>query len=190
MWAFFICPDLSRFISLLGKGELQFIINTSFLGGAYGVYLIIGYLEQKEWLKRVSNGVIVVVGVISFAGVITYQYACYYMGKGYNVWYDNFFLMTCSVCLFEGLKRCLENKSPGKKNRSIMAHISDYSLGIFFLHRLVLTALSQQFEWENMQMPMAVYLMFMISFALSYLFVWMIKKNRWTREYMLGMSGE
>ena len=170
--AFFISPDINRLRSIFGKEQLQFLIDTSFFGGTYGIYLIIGHLEQRKWLERVSDVAITAVGFVSFAGVMAYQYICYHKGQSYNVWYNHFPLLVCSVCVFEGIKRYFANKSRWifKRSSLIAARISDYSLSIFFLHAPILSVLSRQFNWESMRRPAVVYIRFIITFMLSYMF--------------------
>lgn len=105
--------------------------SLGFSGGCYGIYFILGY--AKGFLKRVSSCALSAISIFSFICVVVEQYIATVGGYEIYVWYDDLFLLICSVCLFELLSRIQR-----LKYYRVIYSVSRTSFAIYLLHVIVL----------------------------------------------------
>ena len=174
-------PSWNLLLKILNLEQYKIILDLSFLGGAYGVYILVGYYISKGLLKRYSNFFLVMGAVFSFTVTCIFQYITYKLAKGYNVWYDFITLFICSICIFELLIR-IKNR----ENTNILAkstkYISNISLGIFFMHEIFLNILVKYTEKLNINNPLESAILFVFSTACSVVFINLTSKVKFIKE--------
>lgn len=137
-----LLPSLNIILNILGIDNYNSILYLNFLGGCYGLYVILGYYLNNGILKKYNNFILSLGVLLMFFLTCLIQLISYtqYSNFRFNVWYDFITLFVCSVCIFELFRRInikLENIFI-----KITRYISKRSLAIFFLHIIYLQSLS------------------------------------------------
>lgn len=108
--------------------------DVKFLGGIYGLYLILGYLiGRRRLLQRVRTGWLLGAGIAGMGLNIAGQYFLYvhqYYASTKLTWYTSAGIFICAVCIFELFRRKIW-KIPGKAVR----WTARCSFGIYLLHK-------------------------------------------------------
>ena len=133
----FAFPYIKAACKLFGFGTMKLQFSTGFSGGYYGLYFILGYAVKKNLFKKIPRLLLATAGCVSFLTVVGVQVSGYLIKDPYNVWYDDLFLLLCSLCLFESFSRI----GPVKAYRLIRC-VSRYSFAIYLIHVFVLFQLS------------------------------------------------
>lgn len=127
----FIYPTVSL-ISRLVDPTIRTMSNqvgSGFIGGTYGVYLIMGWMLKKGSFKKVKWYWLIMTLSIAFSISVLIQLWAYSCGIGYNIWYDNPFLFVAAISLFELISRIkIKHVHKGLK------WISSYAFGIYLIH--------------------------------------------------------
>lgn len=124
--------NMNLVFDIYNKNKYGCILDLSFCSGVYGTCLLQGYFINKDILKRVTNIMNIIIGVLSLLCTIIFQFLCNERGDNYNVWYDFMGIFFCTIFLFEGIRRkSLKNS----KINIILNKIFCISLGIYFVHR-------------------------------------------------------
>lgn len=103
--------------------------NLGFVGGLYGVYLLLGLLVKRKVFSAIPSVIVFVVGILTFVGVVALQIWLYSTGIGYSVWYSNGLLCISALCFFELFSRAV-NPPSGVFVRSL----AKYSFAIYLVH--------------------------------------------------------
>lgn len=117
--------------------DADVVLGTGFLGGTYGLILVLGYYVGKEQLlQRCRGWLLVAIAVISvFLNMLGAR--LFYTRQMFHSdvfgWYTSPFILVTAVCCFELLRRL----SP-KKLWAPIVLISKGSFGIYLLHNIVL----------------------------------------------------
>lgn len=85
----------------VGGATLSLQLSLGFSGGTYGIYLIVGYLIKKGFLKKVKADILRLVVLLILVIAIGFQIWCYGNNYTYNIWYDSPFLLIVSAAIFE-----------------------------------------------------------------------------------------
>lgn len=133
-----LLPSINALLYALRlKVSYSTILYFNFLGGAYGLYILLGYYISNGLLKKYSKISLTTIAIGTFWGTNMFLYMADQGQKYYNLWYDFVLLFICTICIFELFVR-IKNKT----NKSIFVEITKYiskiSLGIFFLHEIFL----------------------------------------------------
>ena len=128
-------PLYSTFATVFGKVPPANQFSLGFSGGAYGIYLISGYLIKKGFFEKVKTWLLVAASTGAF--VITVALQCYAYGKNISagVWYDSPFIYICALAGFELASRCRAKVG----ENPFMELVSRYSFAIFLMHMVVRT---------------------------------------------------
>ncbi len=159
-------------IEKLGSPGVYSKMNLFYSGGAYGVYLVCGYLSKKQVFSKTNDKYLVLISVICFSAGTAFQWKSYLLGHPYLIWYDFFTLLPTSVAIFEISSRIKLN---GGWLYNIVTGISKSSFGIYLMHNLVLIILFRYLPL-NFKLPINVCIYCLIAFFASWLLIWIISK--------------
>ena len=157
----------------------QFKIDVSFLGGFYGLIMILGYfVSNKKILARCPKWVLIVVFAVSF--IINTLLAKFFYNRSIFsvkvfVWYTSPFIIVSAICLFEILRRM-----PIEKNSKVVTLISKGSFTIYLTHQLVLLLMDSLLNkipaFFEIGVVLQTFIRFTLSFGIPVLFVWIADK--------------
>jgi len=162
---------------------LSFLFSLGFSGGAYGIYLILGYMQKKEAFKNIPLGALLSVGCFFFAATILLQLYSYHKGVKYNVWYDCGFLLIASLCFFECFARFKVHTCP-----KLIAIIAKYSFAIYLIHNPVRMILAPYIKALSLMLPLKVGLLWLISLLISLLIATIIYRIPKVGKFILYMK--
>lgn len=156
-------PLVSASYKIMGAGhglKLQFPMG--FSGGAYGIYMIGGFLMRKGWLSGIRTGILALFSVVSFAFTVVFQLWAFAEGVDYELWYSFPALFVCAVCLFELASRM-------KKIRFYkhLLRISYYSFAVYLIHNFFRIILESWITGLGIARPLTVMILFILTFGLS-----------------------
>lgn len=174
-------PLYNLLAQLLGKAPAVNQLSFAFSGGAYGIYLVLGYLIKNDFLRYIKTRSLIIAMVCSLVLVIALQYYAYGKGISPGVWYDSPFVAICAVGGFE-----LAHRYRMKIGENpFMELVSRYSFAIFLLHMVVRT---MTMPWIlNLNIPAPLKLCFAWDlFTLGGLLIaWLISKIPKVGRYIL-----
>ena len=176
-----LLPSLNCVLNILGLKNYSIIIDMSFLGGIYGLYIVLGYYLSKGLMEKVNNKLLILFSIISFIITCIVQYWAYSNNYYYNVWYNFIFLFMSTLCLFELFRRI---KNSDKENCfvKITQYISRISLGIFFMHEIILKILVKCIEIFELKNPIETIILFILTSILSTMFIKITSKIKIIKE--------
>lgn len=183
-----LLPSINTIFSILGLGQFNLIISLSFLGGGYGLYIILGYYLNSGLLNKISNIGIVVISSILFVAICFIQYWAYSKNISYNVWYNSVFLFISSIGIFEMFRR-IKNKENENLFIKLSKYISKISLGLFFLHKIILNPLIRYFRKFNFNNPIEICIFFFLTTILSIIFIYITSKIKIIKEKIFFVKG-
>lgn len=159
----------------------QMIINLSFLGGVYGLYIILGYYIKDGLLKKYKDIFLAIIASVSFIHVCVFQYITFKVGKGYNVWYNFITLFICTVCIFELFTR-IKNRDNKKYLVKLSKYISKISLGIFFVHEIFVKIFVKYTAKLSISNPLESIILFVGTTVCSIIFINLMSRIKFIRE--------
>ncbi len=168
-----LLPLISVWYQITNEESLSTGLDLQFLGGYYGLYLIMGWLVKKGEFEKVKTWILAVIGIVAFISTVGIQLSAYQNGYGYNVWYSCGFLMVCALCIF-----LIISRMPRIPLQTCADDISRKSFGIFLVHYPILLLIK---EYTNVSggifiMPVEVILLFIGTFIISWIVVTLILK--------------
>ncbi len=132
----FLLPTLRTLNNILHFTDTFSIqLHNGFSGGAYGCYLLLGYMSRKECFKRIRTRVLGAAAVLFFCLTVGFQLFAYSHQYRYNVFYENLFLLLTSAAVFEMISR-VKNVLFYEPVRKIAV----VSFGIYLIHNLYISA--------------------------------------------------
>lgn len=159
--------------------DVNTLVNTSFLGGTYGVYLILGYLIANEKLRLEKINSWILAGVFLIAlGINTYGEYYLFANKLFHsdamVWYTSPFILLMGCMLFALLKR-LEDKTFVK--HKIFSFMSATAFAVYLIHNVVMKVVTDmdfaKAIFENcgifMQTSIIFWFAYIISIGVAYI---------------------
>ena len=154
-------------------------LSLDFTGNVFGLYIVCGYFMKKliVYLHTALKGKklkICIAGLffmsaLSFAVVVAFTMICFSKGIAFDLWYDFSLLFISTVCLFMGIGLIfIDRKVP---LRRVWNKISISSMGIYFIHAILVSALSKMNFLGGSPLPRSVkFLVYtVVCFALSFL---------------------
>ena len=143
-------------------------LDLSFGGGAYGVYLVIGYCfwryETKIadiWKRKTVIWTSVVLAILLYLLTVVFQILMFSKGNEYRVWYNFFTLPLISAVIFLILKKI----QTAKGLKRLIVLISNCAFGVFLVH-VPLMMISVRYI-NTSHLPLTVLLNLLIVFAVS-----------------------
>lgn len=138
-----VVPAVDSFVQLRGGEPLVNGVREANLFSIYYLYILTGYFVGKGALAKVKGWVLVLVTGLTFGLCCGYQFYAYSRPMDYHITYDFPLLPVVGAGLFELIRRY------GHRLRGIrrpVEYLSRISLGIYFVHMLVLSALEYLLE--------------------------------------------
>lgn len=127
------------------------ILSLDFTGTAFGLYIVCGYFMKKliAYLHTALKGKrlkiciagLFFISALSFAATVAFTMLCFSKGIAFDLWYDFSLLFISTVCLFMGIGLIfIDRKLP---LRRVWNKISMSSMGIYFIHAILVSALGK-----------------------------------------------
>lgn len=179
---FFVLPPINEILEQNNfPFNLNFLINLSFSGAQYGLYIILGYyIYHKGFLKNLNTKLAIFLIALNFIISMFFQSYLYINSSNMIVYY-NFF----GVLIFSSLTFMLIVKA-NVKNNLFINYISKNSLAIYFLHYPILIILSK-FITINLNRPILTILFYILSLIFSIICIEIMKKNKTIKKYLLRL---
>ena len=186
----FIIPFINVILQICGVEDTQLLspaLDISFLGGTYGLYILIGYLLTNKKVKiKIKTSWLLLIALLSFG--ITCLIQLVSLGDSshfiYRVWYNFPFLLICGACLF-GLINKFDYKGINKKALGVINFISRASLGIFFLHIITQQLVYSCIISLGVMSPIKLMLLSSLNFALSAIICYLLSKIKFISRWVL-----
>ncbi len=188
----FVLPSLSVFLDAhvdvwsmekFGSPAVYSRMNLYYSGGAYGIYLLCGYLTKKKVFAKIKSIFLILVSIVCFVMGTAFEWESYVLGKGYLIWYDFITLLPASVAIFELFSRIQFQKNWFTQ---MISSISKASFGIYLVHNLFLIYLFRYFKID-FKLPINVSVYCVIAFLASWLVIVLISKIPKIGKYIAYM---
>lgn len=182
----FICSVLLPTISIIAQDKTlgSTVLNISFLGGVYGLYVILGYyISSSDFIKKIPKYVICLITIVMLIITVLIQIYLWNMKIKYNIWYNFLPLFILSTIVFIFFKKN-ENLRINEKIYKIIYTISNQSLAIFFVHIIMRYLLKGFINSINIINPLKVILTFIILLLTSLIVVNILKKIKVIKKYV------
>lgn len=172
VFSFIILPTVSVFrVEAFPGSALTQQIDVSFLGGVYGLYIILGYMiGKKKILEKIPGKWIFITGILAFGLNIYGQYYLYihhFYATTRLTWYTSAGIFIAGGCVFELFRRGLQEISINQN--CFVKWIAKYSFGIYLLHKPVQILVIKYFPIDVFCSVVKSGIVFLASFLLSVL---------------------
>lgn len=134
-----VIPAVNGLIRLLGGTGMALAVREADLISLHYVYVLAGYFLSQGALEKLKDRTVALLALITFAGICGYQLFAYAQPLDYLVDYNFPLLPVCAAFLFEWIRR--KSHRLQRFQRPI-CYIARISLGIYFVHILVMTGMS------------------------------------------------
>lgn len=176
----FIIPTINPLLAASSIDTLSSRLDMSYVGGIYGVYMLVGYLCKKYWntiKRKLSNVKLLVTFFISFACIVVVHYVVVVVLKyRYSTWYDSLWVLVASASLFMLLLRLLS----GIKGSFMVEYISKSVFGIYLIHYLFIYIINVYINKMLINSTILGFVLLMaVTIVLSGLMCFIAKKYKW-----------
>ena len=189
----FVLPMINVILAIIGiKDAYVSLLNISFLGGAYGLYVVVGYfLDSRSEHNRKTSIFIVMISILCFIITCLFQMLSYSkLSKKidvYNVWYNFPFLLVCVAGIFKIIVN-IDTSKMNEKIVSFFTFISKTSLATFFLHIIIINIITPHIASLKMMMPMKVVLLAGSTFLICVILESLLCKVKIVSKYVMLME--
>lgn len=180
----FIMPTLNLILKTFKLDQYNCILDISFLGGGYGLYIVGGYLIREKIIKKIKTKWLVFTSILFFIISCYIQIFEFEYKIEYNIWYNSPFIFICTFALFELFTR-INTDNFNKWIVKIFTYISKISLSIFFMHIIVEMIFSKYIKMIKISNPAKVLILFIVSLCISIIVTWLLSKIRLIRKRVL-----
>lgn len=139
----FVLPFVSNISVVFGFSPIagNSALDISFLGGAYGLYIVFGYFVQSGAFDvRCKSRIVLVIGAVSYFLLVAMLFISSVCQRGYVLWYSDLLLLIASCCLYLILFNYLRlNRCHG------IELVSRASFGIYLVHYAVIDLFQSPF---------------------------------------------
>lgn len=183
----FIIPMINIVIDIIGiKDSYTSLLNVSFLGGTYGIYVVLGYYldNNKEKKTTFLFGKAIVCFIITCAFQMLSYCKISKSSNVYNVWYNFPFLLICAAYIFKMILN-IDSLKNNEKIIKIFTFISKTSLATFFLHIIIQRIIAPQIIALEIIMPLKVILLFASNFITCLLLNFLLCKIKIISKYVM-----
>lgn len=171
--------DFSKF----GSPAVYSRMNLYYSGGAYGFYLLCGYLVRKKVFSKIKSRYLILISVLSFVAGTAFQWESYLYSDGYLIWYDFFTLLPACVSIFELCSRIQFRENLFSE---LITNISRASFGIYLVHNLFLICFFRYVKL-NFKLPINVCAYCVVAFLCSWCLINLISKIPKVGKYISYM---
>ena len=177
----FAVPVINVILQTWGLDPIASRLSLEFSGGIYGVFLIFGFFFNKGFLDRVKSRWFVIVALISGALLILTLYEAFKHQYDYQIWYDDIFLLICSVCIFKWFSRI-------KKIwwKPLVKSLAKCSFGIYLFHNIFVVLVIRHMEAASVKIMLPF--TWAVSIAVSWLLVWLLSRNKTLGKLLFFMK--
>lgn len=176
----FVIPSINLILDIMKIEKINDVINIMFLGGWYATYVFIGYYFVDGQISWSANNKLVFF-IISYMITVASQYAILEIGYEYNLWYNFIGVIITSFFLFLLIEEAKNILLP-EKIRHMIIFLSKASLGIFFLHKPVLTMLGFFKPICDLKKPIQSIVLFISSFIICAVIIKLFMPVKMIRE--------
>ena len=136
----FALPTISVILGTRGIDPINGGVLLPCIGGAYGVYILVGYyIKRYVTIDKINNlKMIAMIGgiAISLSCACIYQYLLAFIwGDKYQTWYDSVFILFAAGLLFVVMMKAFRGIGLGKE-KSKLQILSRSIFGIYLAHYL------------------------------------------------------
>lgn len=174
-----IIPNINSLLSIFGiRKNLTCVLNLNFLGGIFGIYIILGYYIYNWNLNKIDTKWTIIIGMFSFFVAFLQR-----MLLG-DLWYNSLPILVCACCLFILFNKINTEKIENKIGK-IFTHISKISLAVFFIHYIVIILIMKNIYTISM-MPLIRFIVLYISTTvISIIVATILSKVKYVSKYAL-----
>lgn len=174
----FVLPFISNISVVFGFSPIagNSALDISFLGGAYGLYIVFGYFVQSGAFDvRCKSRIVLVIGAVSYFLLVALLFISSVYQRGYVLWYSDFLLLIASCCLYLLLFNYL------RLNRChVIELVSRASFGIYLVHYAVIDLFQSPFiamsQMGALRYSASVSILSVIVFGATFLFILAVNK--------------
>lgn len=184
--SFFLIPNINIFLNIFGINEnLSTLLDLQFLGGAYAIYIILGYFISNNFKVKIKSIYIGLIAIVNFIFVLGMQILSFRKASNfsYYVWYDNTFLLITTICLFVLFCR-IDDSKLSNKMKILFNFISKISLALFFIHYIMIYLLKNYVLKINCIIPLKVIILFIFVTLSSIFIIYILKKIKLIKKYV------
>ncbi|MBQ8189548.1 MAG: acyltransferase [Lachnospiraceae bacterium] len=163
-------PILNVLLICFHKKGIATVISLGFMGGVYGIYMLLGYFVKKDFFKKIPSKYCIVLAILCFMATVSLQLISYHNSIRYNVWYDCAFILICSFCIFEIITRHC-NPNP----YHIWQFFAKYAFSVYLIHYPLIMLLTPYIN-EIPSRPLRVWILFLTSFIGSLFIAYLINR--------------
>lgn len=179
----YLAPFLISLVKFYGIKGLSVQISLGFSGGVYGIYMVLGYLIKKDFLKKITSLIVALILIITFIVYIFIEIFYFNHGFTIHIYYESPFVLICSICLFELISRLKKVKF-----YATVYTLSKYSFGVFLVHNLYVRLFTHFFTKLNMNNSIKFIVLFLVVVILSYITVILISRIPKAGKYILYLK--
>ncbi len=185
----FIFPFISFLMKTRGiSPEYQpiTVLDLSFLGGTYGLYILIGNWIANEKECKIKSLWLVIGTIASFLSACAWQVFTKSPGSHpeYSIWYNCPFILISGIGIFM-LINSINFSKLNKKVISFITFISKSSLAVFFIHIILQTILTSIIAPLQIFMLAKFAILLVTSFCGSILICYILGKSKILSRYVL-----
>lgn len=182
----FVLPMVNVFFRIFNiDNSYSSLLNLNFLGGYYGLYILLGYYMTNKDKIKVNKIKLSLISIVSFTVTCVIQYFSYtdMSNYVYNVWYNFPFLLVCTVCLFL-IIISIDYSKLNKTVIKLLNFVSKASLSIFFIHIVIQQLLYGYIRLLCLKLPLNVFILFVSSSIISIGISFILSKNKFISKYV------
>ena len=159
-----LLPTLNVFLDgqVLDADELALKIGTSFNGGVYGLYLLMGYfIGRRKILQRVRTVWLLAVAAFMFVSNSAGQYFLYshsLFDSDRLLWYTSVPVFVMGLILFELIRR--GQRHIRKFVRFNTAFLAQCSFGIYLIHKPVMELCTEYLPLDRLNVMLRIIFLF------------------------------
>ncbi len=158
----FTVPVLNTILLSEGYSSAVPLLSTGFSGGAYGLYIVLGFFAKKGIFKKDKSISLILLSVISFAAAIFLQIFAFCKGYQYILWYDCLFVFLCALGIFILFSRIKRVRAYG-----VVRFVSQYSFAVYLIHNMVLEIFLPYIKQSGFPLPVRVVVLSIAVFLFS-----------------------
>ena len=165
--------------------ELERKLDTTFLGGTYGVYIIFGLFCKRGDLKKIKTPVVWAISALGFVFTAFMIWLSNSRGYDFHLWYDFPGIFLASMFAFEGFSRMKLESKAAKLATPLVTQISVVSLGMYFIHKPIINDISSFIVGLGFGRGITLVILVAVAFVSSFVIAFIISKIPVVKKLLL-----
>lgn len=165
--------------------ELERKLDTTFLGGTYGVYIIFGLFCKRGDLKKIKTPVVWAISALGFVFTAFMIWLSNSRGYDFHLWYDFPGIFLASMFAFEGFSRMKLESKAAKLATPLVTQISVVSLGMYFIHKPIINDISSFIVGLGFGRGISLVILVAVAFVSSFVIAFIISKIPVVKKLLL-----